>query len=384
MDIRTDVRQRRVLMATNKIVERKIDQAERDKALEEALSKITKQFGKGAIMKLGDKSAQMNVEAIPTGSISLDIATGIGGVPRGRIVEIYGPESSGKTTLTLHIVAEAQKNGGKAAFIDAEHALDPVYAKNLGVDVDELLISQPDTGEQALEICDMLVRSGAIDLVVIDSVAALVPKAEIQGEMGDAHVGLQARLMSQALRKITGSINRSQTCVVFINQLREKVGVSYGNPEVTTGGRALKFYSTMRLEVRRSESIKSGDTVMGNRTKVKVVKNKVAPPFKLAEFDIMYGEGISKEGDILDSAVSSKIVDKAGSWYSYNGERIGQGRENIKTYLKEHPDVTEEIKGKIMEQMGNTEAAEGEPEVSEEEFSEIMDMFIDEDGVVIE
>lgn len=374
-------------MATNKadkIVERKIDQAERDKALEEALSKITKQFGKGAIMKLGDKSAQMNVEAIPTGSISLDIATGIGGVPRGRIVEIYGPESSGKTTLTLHIVAEAQKNGGKAAFIDAEHALDPVYAKNLGVDVDELLISQPDTGEQALEICDMLVRSGAIDLVVIDSVAALVPKAEIQGEMGDAHVGLQARLMSQALRKITGSINRSQTCVVFINQLREKVGVSYGNPEVTTGGRALKFYSTMRLEVRRSESIKSGDTVMGNRTKVKVVKNKVAPPFKLAEFDIMYGEGISKEGDILDSAVSSKIVDKAGSWYSYNGERIGQGRENIKTYLKEHPDVTEEIKGKIMEQMGNTEAAEGEPEVSEEEFSEIMDMFINEDGVVIE
>ncbi|MEE0516859.1 MAG: recombinase RecA [Anaerovoracaceae bacterium] len=374
-------------MATNKadkIVERKIDQAERDKALEEALSKITKQFGKGAIMKLGDKSAQMNVEAIPTGSISLDIATGIGGVPRGRIVEIYGPESSGKTTLTLHIVAEAQKNGGKAAFIDAEHALDPVYAKNLGVDVDELLISQPDTGEQALEICDMLVRSGAIDLVVIDSVAALVPKAEIQGEMGDAHVGLQARLMSQALRKITGSINRSQTCVVFINQLREKVGVSYGNPEVTTGGRALKFYSTMRLEVRRSESIKSGDTVMGNRTKVKVVKNKVAPPFKLAEFDIMYGEGISKEGDILDSAVSSKIVDKAGSWYSYNGERIGQGRENIKTYLKEHPDVTEEIKGKIMEQMGNTEAAEGEPEVPEEEFSEIMDMFIDEDGVVIE
>lgn len=368
----------------DKIVERKIDQAERDKALEEALSKITKQFGKGAIMKLGDKSAQMNVESIPTGSISLDIATGIGGVPRGRIVEIYGPESSGKTTLTLHIVAEAQKNGGKAAFIDAEHALDPVYAKNLGVDVDELLISQPDTGEQALEICDMLVRSGAIDLVVIDSVAALVPKAEIQGEMGDAHVGLQARLMSQALRKITGSINRSQTCVVFINQLREKVGVSYGNPEVTTGGRALKFYSTMRLEVRKAESIKNGDTVMGNRTKVKVVKNKVAPPFKLAEFDIMYGEGISKEGDILDSAVNNKIVDKAGSWYSYNGERIGQGRENIKTYLKENPDVTEEIKSKIMEQMGNSEAPEGEPEVSEEEFSEIMDMFIDEDGVVIE
>ncbi len=374
-------------MATNKadkIVERKIDQAERDKALEEALSKITKQFGKGAIMKLGDKSAQMNVESIPTGSISLDIATGIGGVPRGRIVEIYGPESSGKTTLTLHIVAEAQKNGGKAAFIDAEHALDPVYAKNLGVDVDELLISQPDTGEQALEICDMLVRSGAIDLVVIDSVAALVPKAEIQGEMGDAHVGLQARLMSQALRKITGSINRSQTCVVFINQLREKVGVSYGSPEVTTGGRALKFYSTMRLEVRKAESIKNGDTVMGNRTKVKVVKNKVAPPFKLAEFDIMYGEGISKEGDILDSAVNNKIVDKAGSWYSYNGERIGQGRENIKTYLKEHPDVTEEIKSKIMEQMSNSEVPEGEPEVSEEEFSEIMDMFIDEDGVVIE
>ena len=369
---------------TDKKVERKVDQSEKDKALDAALSQIQKQFGKGAIMQLGDKGAQMNVEAISTGSISLDVATGIGGVPRGRIVEIYGPESSGKTTLTLHIVAEAQKNGGKAAFIDAEHALDPVYAKNLGVDVENLLVSQPDTGEQALEICDMLVRSGALDVVIIDSVAALVPKAEIQGEMGDAHVGLQARLMSQALRKITGNINKSNTCVIFINQLREEVGVMYGSPEVTTGGRALKFYSSMRLDVRKVETIKAGDNVLGNRTKVKVVKNKVAPPFKQAEFDIMYGEGISKEGDILDSAVNAKILDKAGSWYSYNGERIGQGRENIKVYFKDHPEIVDEIEKKIIAQLKSDGEAEKEPEVSEEEFSEIMDMIIDEDGVVIE
>ena len=332
-----------------------VNKNEKEKALEEALAQIQKQFGKGSIMKLGEKGAQMNVEAISTGSISLDLATGIGGVPKGRIIEIFGPESSGKTTLTLHIVAEAQKKGGRAAFIDAEHALDPVYAKNLGVDVENLLVSQPDTGEQALEICDMLVRSGALDVIVIDSVAALVPKAEIQGDMGDSHVGLHARLMSQALRKITGSINKSNTCVIFINQLREKVGVVYGNPEVTTGGRALKFYSSMRLDVRKSETIKTGDNIMGNRTKVKVVKNKVAPPFKQAEFDIMYGEGISKEGDILDSAVDAKLLEKAGSWYSYKGERIGQGRENIKLYLKEHPEVVEELESKLLDIMkGNT------------------------------
>lgn len=358
--------------------------SEKDKALEEALAKIQKQFGKGSIMKLGEKGAQMNVEAISTGSISLDMATGIGGVPKGRIIEIFGPESSGKTTLTLHIVAEAQKAGGRAAFIDAEHALDPIYAKNLGVDVENLLVSQPDTGEQALEICDMLVRSGALDVIVIDSVAALVPKAEIQGDMGDAHVGLQARLMSQALRKITGSINRSNTCVVFINQLREKVGVVYGSPEVTTGGRALKFYSSMRLDVRKTETIKVGDSIMGNRTRVKVVKNKVAPPFKQAEFDIMYGEGISKEGDVLDCAVDAKLIEKAGSWYSYKGERIGQGRENIKTYLKEHPDVVDEIEGRLLDMLKNEAAPQKESEVSEEEFSEIMDMIVDEDGVVIE
>lgn len=360
------------------------DKSERDKALEAAMAQIQKQFGKGSIMKLGEKGAQMNVEAISTGSISLDMATGIGGVPKGRIVEIFGPESSGKTTLTLHIVAEAQKTGGRAAFIDAEHALDPIYAKNLGVDVENLLVSQPDTGEQALEICDMLVRSGALDVIVIDSVAALVPRAEIQGDMGDAHVGLHARLMSQALRKITGSINKSNTCVIFINQLREKVGVVYGNPEVTTGGRALKFYSSMRLDVRKTETIKTGDNIMGNRTKVKVVKNKVAPPFKQAEFDIMYGEGISKEGDILDSAVEAKLFDRAGSWYSYKGERIGQGRENIKVYLKEHPEVVAELEGQLLDMMKNDTEPPKEQEVSEEDFSEIMDMLIDEDGVVIE
>lgn len=377
-------------MATDKNAKDKItnltDAGEKEKALEAALNQIQKQFGKGSIMKLGDKGSQMNVESISTGSISLDMATGVGGVPKGRIVEIYGPESSGKTTLTLHIIAEAQKNGGKAAFIDAEHALDPVYAKNLGVDTENLLVSQPDTGEQALEICDMLVRSGALDIVVIDSVAALVPKAEIQGEMGDAHVGLQARLMSQALRKITGSINRSNTCVIFINQLREKVGVMYGSPEVTTGGRALKFYASMRFDVRKVETIKSGDDILGNRTRVKIVKNKVAPPFKQAEFDIMYGEGISKEGDILDSAVDAKIIDKAGSWYSYNGQRIGQGRENIKVYLKEHAQIADEIEKKLLDTLKNEgePVKEPEPEVTDDEFSEIMDMIIDEDGVVIE
>lgn len=377
-------------MATDKNAKDKItnltDAGEKEKALEAALNQIQKQFGKGSIMKLGDKGSQLNVESISTGSISLDMATGVGGVPKGRIVEIYGPESSGKTTLTLHIIAEAQKNGGKAAFIDAEHALDPVYAKNLGVDTENLLVSQPDTGEQALEICDMLVRSGALDIVVIDSVAALVPKAEIQGEMGDAHVGLQARLMSQALRKITGSINRSNTCVIFINQLREKVGVMYGSPEVTTGGRALKFYASMRFDVRKVETIKSGDEILGNRTRVKIVKNKVAPPFKQAEFDIMYGEGISKEGDILDSAVDAKIIDKAGSWYSYNGQRIGQGRENIKVYLKEHAQIADEIEKKLLDTLKNEgeSVKEPEPEVTDDEFSEIMDMIIDEDGVVIE
>ena len=377
-------------MATDKNAKDKItnltDAGEKEKALEAALNQIQKQFGKGSIMRLGDKGSQMNVESISTGSISLDMATGVGGVPKGRIVEIYGPESSGKTTLTLHIIAEAQKNGGKAAFIDAEHALDPVYAKNLGVDTENLLVSQPDTGEQALEICDMLVRSGALDIVVIDSVAALVPKAEIQGEMGDAHVGLQARLMSQALRKITGSINRSNTCVIFINQLREKVGVMYGSLEVTTGGRALKFYASMRFDVRKVETIKSGDEILGNRTRVKIVKNKVAPPFKQAEFDIMYGEGISKEGDILDSAVDAKIIDKAGSWYSYNGQRIGQGRENIKVYLKEHAQIADEIEKKLLDTLKNEgePVKEPEPEVTDDEFSEIMDMIIDEDGVVIE
>jgi len=344
---------------------------EREKALNDALAQIQKQFGKGAIMKLGETSS-LNIETISTGSISLDLATGVGGVPKGRIVEIYGPESSGKTTLTLHIVAEAQKKGGKCAFIDAEHALDPVYAKNLGVKVDELLVSQPDTGEQALEICDMLARSGALDVIVIDSVAALVPKAEIQGEMGDSHMGLQARLMSQALRKIAGTVNRSNTCVIFINQLREKIGVMFGNPETTTGGRALKFYASMRLDVRRVETIKSGDQMLGNRTRVKIVKNKVAPPFKQAEFDIMYGEGISKAGDILDCAVEAKIIEKAGSWYSYDGNRIGQGRENVKKWLEENPATLDIIEGKLLDTLKVEEPEEDAP------FN------VDADGVVIE
>jgi len=341
---------------------------EREKALEAALAQIEKQFGKGAIMKMDDSSA-LNIDTISTGSTSLDIATGVGGVPRGRIVEIYGPESSGKTTLTLHIVAEAQKKGGKAAFIDAEHALDPIYARNLGVNVEDLIVSQPDTGEQALEICDMLARSGALDVIVIDSVAALVPKAEINGEMGDSHVGLQARLMSQALRKIAGAVNKTNTCVIFINQLREKIGVMFGNPETTTGGRALKFYASMRMDVRRIETIKSGDQMLGNRTRVKIVKNKVAPPFKQAEFDIMYGKGISKSGDVLDCAVNEKIIEKAGSWYSYAGDRIGQGRENVKNFLENNPDVLARVEAELMATLTPTK----EDEVA-----------VDEDGVVIE
>ena len=358
---------------------------EKDKALEAALSQIQKQFGKGSIMKLGDDS-QMNIAAISTGSISLDIATGIGGVPKGRIIEIYGPESSGKTTLALHVVAEAQKQGGRAAFIDAEHALDPVYARNLGVDVDELLVSQPDTGEQALEICDMLARSGALDVIVIDSVAALVPRAEIEGDMGDSHVGLHARLMSQALRKITGTVNKTNTCVIFINQLREKVGIMFGNPEVTTGGRALKFYATMRIDVRRIESLKVGDNVVGNRTRVKIVKNKVAPPFKQAEFDIMYGKGSSKEGDILDCAVTAKIIEKAGSWYSFEGERIGQGRENVKEYLAQHPDVMDKVEKLLLDSLKPKEEKpeEKKEDITQKEFDEIMDIFVDEDGVIFE
>ena len=353
-------------MGTNKTVMVSANQDERNKALEAALMLIEKQYGRGAIMKLGDDAAKINVKAIQTGSVSLDIATGIGGVARGRVIEIFGPESSGKTTITLHIIAEAQKDGGKAAFIDAEHALDPEYARNLGVNVDELLVSQPDTGEQALEICELLVRSGAIDIIVIDSVAALVPKAEIQGEMGDSHVGLHARLMSQALRKLAGAINKSNTCVIFINQLREKVGVVYGNPEVTTGGRALKFYASMRLDVRKVESIKSGDEVLGSRTRVKVVKNKLAPPFKQADFDIMYGKGISKEGDILDCAVAARIVEKAGSWYSYEGDRIGQGRENAKAFLSGNASTLKKIENELLKNIKNVVLETSEPPFDEE------------------
>ena len=319
---------------------------EKKKALEVALSQIEKQFGKGSVMKLGEYKA-MNVEAIPTGSLGLDIALGIGGVPRGRIIEIFGPESSGKTTLALHIIAEAQKMNGEAAFIDAEHALDPVYAKHLGVDIDNLIVSQPDTGEQALEITESLVRSGALDVIVVDSVAALVPKAEIDGDMGDSHMGLQARLMSQALRKLAGAINKSKTVIIFINQLREKIGVMFGNPETTTGGRALKFYASVRLDIRKIENIKQDGEIVGNRARVKVIKNKVAPPFREAEFDIVYGKGISKEGNILDMAVNLDIIEKSGSWFSYNGEKIGQGRENVKQYLKDNPEIMEEIEKKV-------------------------------------
>ena len=320
---------------------------EKQKALEAALGHIEKQYGKGSVMKLGDSSSHMQVEAIPTGSLGLDIALGVGGVPKGRIIEIYGPESSGKTTVALHMVSEVQKRGGIAGFIDAEHALDPVYAKNIGVDIDNLYISQPDNGEQALEITETMVRSGAVDIVIVDSVAALVPKAEIEGDMGDSHVGLHARLMSQALRKLTAAISRSNCVVIFINQLREKVGVMFGNPETTTGGRALKFYASVRLDVRRTETLKQGGEMVGNHTKVKVVKNKVAPPFKQAEFDIMFGTGISREGEILDLAADCDVVNKSGAWYSYNGDRIGQGRENVKVFLKEHPEVCQEIERKV-------------------------------------
>ena len=342
------------------------------KALDAAISQIEKQYGKGSIMKLGDNSAHMNVETIPTGSLSLDIALGLGGLPKGRIIEIYGPESSGKTTVALHAVAEVQKRGGIAGFIDAEHALDPAYAKNIGVNIDELYISQPDCGEQALEITETMVRSGAVDIVIVDSVAALVPKAEIDGDMGDSHVGLQARLMRKDLRKLTAVISKSNCIVIFINQLREKVGVMFGNPETTTGGRALKFYSSVRMDVRRIESLKQAGEVVGNRTRVKIVKNKVAPPFKEAEFDIMFGKGISKEGDILDLAADCGIIVKSGAWYAYNGDKIGQGRENAKTYLRENPLVCEEVEAKVREKFqldGTAEEtdAEGEPEVLEDE-----------------
>ncbi|MDZ7330914.1 MAG: recombinase RecA [candidate division KSB1 bacterium] len=326
--------------------------SEKLKALELAISQIDRQYGKGSIMRLGDNRLQERVKIIPTGSISLDAALGIGGVPRGRIIEIFGPESSGKTTLALHIIAEAQKAGGLAAFIDAEHALDANYSKNLGVDIDNLLISQPDTGEQALEITETLVRSGAIDVIVIDSVAALVPRAEIEGEMGDAQMGLQARLMSQAMRKLSGAISKSNTCVIFINQIREKIGVMFGSPETTTGGRALKFYASVRIDIRKTASIKEGEEIVGNRTKVKIVKNKMAPPFREAEFDIMYGTGISKEGDIIDVAVNHGIIEKSGTWFSYGEERLGQGRENVKRFLIENPDLYKEIETKVRKALG--------------------------------
>ncbi len=320
---------------------------EKEKALEAAISQLEKDFGKGTVMKLGEAGANMNVEAVPTGSLSLDIALGVGGIPKGRIIEIYGPESSGKTTLALHMVAEVQKRGGIAGFVDAEHALDPVYAKNIGVDIDNLYISQPDSGEQALEITETMVRSGAVDIIIVDSVAALTPQAEIDGDMGDSHVGLQARLMSQALRKLTGSVSKTKCIVVFINQLREKIGIMFGNPETTTGGRALKFYASVRIDVRRIESLKSGGDVIGNRAKVKIVKNKVAPPFKEVQFDIMFGKGISRSGDVLDLAVENNIIEKSGSWFAYEGEKIGQGRENTKLYLESHPAIMAEVEQKV-------------------------------------
>ncbi len=348
------------------------ENAEKKKALEMAMSQIEKQFGKGSVMKLGEFKA-MEVEAIPTGALSLDIALGIGGVPRGRIIEIFGPESSGKTTLALHVVAEAQKMGGEAAFIDAEHALDPIYAKKLGVDIDNLIVSQPDTGEQALEITESLVRSGALDVIVVDSVAALVPKAEIDGDMGDSHMGLQARLMSQALRKLAGALNKSKTVLIFINQLREKIGVMFGNPETTTGGRALKFYASVRMDIRKTENIKQDGEFKGSRVRVKIVKNKVAPPFREAEFDIVYGEGISKAGNILDMAVNLDIIEKSGSWFSYNGERIGQGRENVKKYLTDNPEILEDVEKKVRENFEKAfEKSLGEelPEIEDDEEEE--------------
>jgi recombination protein RecA len=341
---------------------------DREKALDMALAQIDKQFGTGSIMRMGEKTT-MAIEAVPTGALSLDLALGIGGLPRGRVTEIYGPESSGKSTLAMHVVAEAQRNGGVCAYIDAEHAMDPIYAKAIGVDIDQLLISQPDTGEQALEICDMLVRSGAIDVVVIDSVAALTPRAEIEGEMGDTHVGLQARLMSQALRKLTGNLNKTKTICIFINQLREKIGVMFGSPETTPGGRALKFYSSVRLDIRRIESLKDGAEVVGNRTRVKVVKNKVSPPFRQAEFDIMYGKGISREGSLLDMGVDLGIVNKSGAWFTYDGEQLGQGRENAKSFLAEHPELMMDISDKVMIAAG----LRPDPNAPAEEFSEADD-----------
>jgi len=351
------------------------DKSDKLKALEAAMSQIEKQFGKGSIMKLGN-CQNMNVEAIPTGSLSLDIALGIGGIPKGRIIEIFGPESSGKTTLALHAIAEVQKSGGEAAFIDAEHALDPVYAKHLGVDIDNLIVAQPDTGEQGLEIAEALVRSGAIDLIVVDSVAALVPKAEIDGDMGDAHIGLQARLMSQGLRKLAGTISKTNATIIFINQLREKVGIMFGNPETTPGGRALKFYASVRLDIRKIENIKVGGEVLGSRTRVKIVKNKVAPPFREAEFDIVYGKGISKEGNVLDLAVNLDIIEKSGSWFSYNGEKIGQGRENVKIYLSEHKDIMNEVEKKIRDNFNKAfenALAEDTPQDEKEDEQEVFD-----------
>ena len=345
---------------------RNMNREDKLKALDAALTQIEKAYGKGSVMKLGDSGANMNIETVPTGSISLDIALGLGGVPKGRIIEVYGPESSGKTTVALHMVAEVQKRGGIAGFIDAEHALDPVYAKNIGVDIDNLYISQPDNGEQALEITETMVRSGAVDIVIVDSVAALVPKAEIDGEMGDSHVGLQARLMSQALRKLTAVISKSNCVVIFINQLREKVGVMFGNPETTTGGRALKFYSSVRLDVRRIETLKQGGEVIGNRVRVKVVKNKIAPPFKEAEFDIMFGKGISREGDILDLAAKDNIIEKSGAWFAYNGSKIGQGRENAKQYLADNPDILAEVEEKVRTKYGLAPAHGGLPQREEE------------------
>ena len=350
--------------------------ADKKKALDMAMHQIEKDFGKGSIMMLGEASAKMNIEVIPTGALSLDIALGVGGIPRGRVIEIYGPESSGKTTVALHMIAEAQKMGGYAAFIDAEHALDPEYARHLGVDIDDLLISQPDNGEQALEIADALVRSGAIDIIVIDSVAALVPRAEIEGEMGDSHVGLQARLMSQALRKLTGLISKSKCATIFINQIREKVGVMFGNPETTTGGRALKFYSSVRMDVRRTETLKQGGEMVGNHVRVKIVKNKIAPPFKEAEFDIMFGKGISREGDILDLATKIDLVNKSGAWYAYNGEKIGQGRENAKSYLTAHPEIMEEIEEKVRAHYGigaEGQEAEEPAQAAPADAEEVMD-----------
>ena len=351
-----------------------MDREEKLKALDAALTQIEKAYGKGSVMKLGDSSANMNIETVPTGSLSLDIALGLGGVPRGRIIEVYGPESSGKTTVALHMVAEVQKRGGIAGFIDAEHALDPVYAKNIGVDIDNLYISQPDNGEQALEITETMVRSGAADIVIVDSVAALVPKAEIDGEMGDSHVGLQARLMSQALRKLTAIISKSNCIVIFINQLREKVGVMFGNPETTTGGRALKFYSSVRMDVRRIETLKQGGEMVGNRVRIKVVKNKIAPPFKEAEFDIMFGKGISKEGDILDLAVKENIVEKSGAWYAYNGSKIGQGRENAKGFLQANQEMCQEIEAKVRAKYsldGASEENEGSEKAAETDAAKL-------------